>query len=368
MRKIGMGKTRNVAGHEQAKGETPGGSQVVVRVLKWVGAATAVLSLIFGLNQLVGLVSGSRAKNRRVAELLSTGRTQQEARDYAAAWKSFEEADRMKEGNREVRAAQESLAMAWLEEGRLSRGEAKFEDLVGKVLPVLQRALPQAEGVRKADLLAHLGWAEFLRSRDGTYDVPPEDYYQQALKIDPRNPYAQAMLGHWILWNGGKVGDAEGHFSIALASGRARSLVRGYQLAGLQNQQTEEAQFELIRVANEMRKNTEPVDFRTTNRIWAIYYFHLGLGGHDAERKGLLTALPPAEQLATFSWLFDVSDFDTSKLWSREYYRAILQEAAARRPEALETFLHVRATMSREVNPAIQRDVEAAIKRLSKPS
>ena len=60
-----MGKTRNAAGHEQAKGETPGGSQIVVRVLKWVGAATAVLSLIFGLNQLVSLVSGSRAKNRR---------------------------------------------------------------------------------------------------------------------------------------------------------------------------------------------------------------------------------------------------------------------------------------------------------------
>lgn len=360
-----MGKTKKLAGHEQAKAETPGGGQLLVKALKWVGAVTAVLSLIFGLNQLIGLISGSHARNRRVAELLSTGRTQQAAHDYAAAWKSFEEADRVKEGNREVRGAQESLAMEWLEEGRLSRGEAKFEDLVGKVLPVLQRALPTAEGVRKADLLAHLGWAEFLRSRDGSYEVSPDDYYQQALKIDPRNPYAHAMLGHWILWNGGSVKEAEQHFSAALGAGRARGLVRGYQLAGLQNHDTEEAQRELLRVVNDMRKNNEQLDARTTNRIWSIYYFHFGLSGRNAEQKALLTALPPEEQLATYNWLFDVPDFEASKQWSREYYRAILLEAAAKRAEALETFLHVRSIMPNEVNPYIQTEVASAIKRLS---
>ncbi len=363
-----MGRTRKSTSHEQGKAESSGGSQVVVKALKWVGAVTAVLSLIFGLNQLVGLISGGHAKNRRVAELLSTGKTQQEARDYAAAWKSFEEADRVKEGNREVRAAQESLAMAWLEEGRLSRGEAKFEDLVGKVLPVLQRALPQAEGVRKADLLAHLGWAEFLRSRDGSYDVPPDDYYQQALKIDPDNPYAHAMLGHWILWNHGDVSEAEKHFSVALNSGRAHDLVRGYQLAGLNNRDNEEARLELLRVVNEIRKNKEQIDARTTKWIWDIYYCRLGQSGRTAEREALLAALPPGEQLTTFSWLFDVPDFDPSRKWLREYYRAILQDAAGKRTEALQTFLKVRSTLSPDVVPSIRSDVEAAIRRLSKQS
>ena len=360
-----MGKSKRTVGHEEKTPLKADGSQVVVKALKWVGAVTAVLSLIFGLNQLVGIISGSRARNRRFTELLSTGKTQQEAHDFVAAWKSFEEADRLKEGNRELRAAQETLAMDWLEEGRLSRGEAKFEDLVGKVLPVLQRALPAAQGVRKADLLAHLGWAEFLRSRDGSSEMPPDEYYQQALKIDSHNVYAQAMLGHWILWNGGKVGEAEQHFSIALAAGRAHDLARGYQLAGLNNRDNEEARLELLRVVNEMRKDNEQADARTTSWIWTIYYFRFGQSGRTAEQKGLLAALPPEEQLATFSWLFDVSDFDSSKKWLREYYRAILQDAAGKHAEALQTFLNVRSTLSKDVIPSIRSDVDAAIKRLS---
>src|SRR5262249_1878128 len=109
-----------------------------------------------------------------------------------------------------------------------------------------------------------------------------------------------AMLGHWILWNHGKMSEAEEHFSAALAAGREHAFVREYQLAALQNEQTEEAQRELLRVANEMRKNNEQLDARTTSRIWSIYYFHLGLSGNDAERKALLAALTIVHPRAVF--------------------------------------------------------------------
>src|ERR687886_804420 len=42
----------------------------VAKALKWVGAATAVLSLVFALRELVGLVSGHVERGRRVSERL----------------------------------------------------------------------------------------------------------------------------------------------------------------------------------------------------------------------------------------------------------------------------------------------------------
>jgi hypothetical protein len=78
----------------------------------------------------------------------------------------------------------------------------------------------------------------------------------------------------------------------------------------------------------------------------------------------VLGALPPREQLATFSWLFDRPDFDQSRVSSREYYRAILQEAAGERAEALQTLIRVRPNLPRGFTA--QKDVERRIARISK--
>ena len=93
----------------------------------------------------------------------------------------------------------------------------------------------KARGPRKADLLAHLGWADFLRWREGQRQLDPADRYRQALAVDPSNVYAHAMLGHWLLWSSDSVVDANRHFDAALQSGRERPFVRRLQLAGLGN-------------------------------------------------------------------------------------------------------------------------------------
>jgi len=342
---------------------TPG-RQAITKTLKWVGGVTAVLSLVFGLHQLTELVSGYRQRDREVKELLSTSKMQQQAADYSAAWNSLEQADRLSKGGREVRAAQESVAIAWLENAHVNPEQQKFGDTTGKVVPTLDRAVSTAEGARKADLLAHLGWAEFLRSRDGVSGPQPDDFYHRALKADAQNPYAHAMLGHWILWNGGRIADAREEFSQALAAGRAHDWARQLQLAGIGNAHTDEAEAELIRVVNDMRKNNEQVDSRTRGAIWAIYYFRFRPNSGEDQR--LLGALPPADQLATFSWLFDRADFDQSRIWSREFYRATLQEAAGQRAEALKTLLPVRANLPRGFDPSIRKEIERRIRRLSK--
>jgi len=123
---------------------TPG-RQAITKTLKWVGGVTAVLSLVFGLHQLTELVSGYRQRDREVKELLSTSKMQQQAADYSAAWNSLEQADRLSKGGREVRAAQESVAIAWLENAHVNPEQQKFGDITGKVVPTLDRAVSTAE-------------------------------------------------------------------------------------------------------------------------------------------------------------------------------------------------------------------------------
>jgi len=358
-----MSEPRKTAGPQDAPPQTAAGPQVVTTALKWVGGVTAVLSLVFGLNQLVGLVSSHRQRDLKVKELLKTSEMQEQARDYAAAWSGVEEADRLTQGGREVRAAQESLAMVWLENASVL-DQQKFSDIVGKLTPVLDRAASTAQGERKADLLAHLGWAEFLRSRDGFAGLVPDDFYRQALKIDPQNPYAHAMLGHWDLWNGGRVGEARDQFALALASGREHDYVRRLQLAGLEGLHSVEGEVELIRVINDMRKNGEQVDSGTRDAVWFLY--DSDLDPESIRRQPLLAALPPAEQLATFTWLFDNADFDPSRAWIRDFYRAILQEEAGQRTEALQTLRSVRSRLPYAAVPRIRNEVEKGIARLSK--
>src|SRR5439155_4200761 len=116
---------------------------------------------------------------------------------FGSAWKSLTEADRLGPDRANVRSAREALAMHWLET-RLGPDERRFDATA--ILSVLERAASKTEGQRKADLLAHAGWAEFLRSDDGVWLRQSQEYYREALQIDPQNAYAHAMQGYWVLW------------------------------------------------------------------------------------------------------------------------------------------------------------------------
>jgi hypothetical protein len=219
----------------------------VTAVLKWVGGGTAVLSLVFGLRQLTTIISDARRRQHQVIELIGMGKLQQESRDYGAAWTSLAKAAELRANDPRVRSGQEDLAMAWLDDIRGSQEPTPFTAIVDRLVPVLSRGVVAANGPRKADLLAHLGWADFLRWRDGQRSLDPAAWYRQALAADSQNVYAHAMLAHWTLWNDGKLEDTNGHFASALKSGRERSYVRRLQLAALANTSDGAGEVELLR-------------------------------------------------------------------------------------------------------------------------
>jgi hypothetical protein len=368
--------------------ETPSApTSTFAKVLKWAGAITALLSLVFALQRVIQMASDTRERKRSTAELYKVGKLQQSSADYGAAWATFEKGlqtaqpggqlarltGQLDKEQRLFREAQEDLAMEWLQNLRLkgSSGQS-FADAVDPLAAILTRGITNASGERKADLLAHFGWANFLRWRDGDRELEPEAQYRQALEVDPANPFAHAYLAHWLLWTrrGSALPEARTHFAAALRAGRAHDEVRGKQIAALQNlNDTGEA--DLLRVAAEMRGNREPMDAGALSRVRNIYQDLCGRywRNYDYEKRGevIRGAVSPAEHLANVQVLFVGSDDLTESVaLSRDACRATLLEAFGRGPDALHVWQNVR--------PAAHRDGTwsaygvAAIKRLSAPA
>ena len=345
------------------KKETGGGK--FSRLLKWVGYLTAILSLCATIAGIAKYGYGRVETRRKIDALLSTEAVQVQSHDYPAAWKTLEQATQLMPDSPKVSAAQVPLAMTWLEEAHGNENQ-KFSDVTEKLEPVLTRAVATSKpGERRADLRAHIGWAYFLASRDGRFDLDPAGPYAAAIAEDQNNPYAQAMWGHWILWqNCEKISDARGHFTSALASHRQGDFVRQFQLAALLNCSNEEAALETIRVANAVRGEQGNVDPWSRSHILSLYYFLThSLGTAEASR--FINAVPPADHLATFHWLFDKLDPNDSNSLDRTYYLAVLQEAAGQRDDAITGYRSVLRQMPPH-SGSLWQSADVAVKRLSR--
>jgi hypothetical protein len=258
-----------------------------------------------------------------------------------------------------------------------------FSNLVKKLEPTLTRGLAASpSGSRQADLMAHLGWSQFLLSREDKAKTDPVKVYAEAVKKDANNPYAEAMWGFSILWDVSpeepvisirkQMEDAQRHFSLALTSGRKRDYIRNLQVAALMNAHDTPVSgaippsnyavidCEAIRVANEMRKEKVVVDPGNQHEFQAIYFFNML---HPDEAK-FIRVIPPAEHLATFHWIFDGMELDESKALVQSYYVSALQEAAGQREEALAGYQSIQQKMKGESGPLLDA-AAAGIRRLT---
>jgi hypothetical protein len=302
--------------------------------LAWVGSITALFSLIAGIYGGWAFLSGQIEKRRAIGQLLAAEAVQLHASDYASAWKTLAQASAVDPGSVPVQQAQEEAAMQWLDNIRVS-GDQTFRSISEKLEPVLIRGAASAKSPqRQADLLAHLGWSYFLRGREVPSSPDPEPAYRDALRRDPANPYAHAMLGHWMLWNRQGFANASGQFAAALAAPRPdlRPYIRSMQFSALANENTPEAHMELIRLANDIRKEHGDLNPRQSRDILNIYWEHLV--PPDEQATAFLGAVPPLDHLDTFGWLLQRAGSGEPEP-NHAYIRSALLEAAGRRDEAL---------------------------------
>jgi tetratricopeptide (TPR) repeat protein len=200
------------------------------RRIRPYAAALLVLILVGG-----GFGAWRAVESRRICNqalpLIASAKLQHTSGDYAVAWDGYAKALAICPDNTDAGHQQQRLAMDWLDNIRVTSGKETFTDIVKRVEPVLSRAAVDKDDVLAADALAHLGWGDFLRSRDGQTGLDPVRYYQQALNRDPRNAYAHAFWGHYLLVKGEDLNQAKAHFDQALSTISTRAFVRGIEVS-----------------------------------------------------------------------------------------------------------------------------------------
>ena len=340
-----------------------GSPSAIARALKIVGGVTAVLSMVFAIRQATIFATDHRDRQRKVAERLATAELQRSAHDYRTAWSTLREAATIDPHADTVQRARETLAMDWLDHASGSQGLTlgAIGDTTG---PVLTRGTLDATGARRADLLSHLGWSDFLRWRDGQNQLDPSTRYRQAIEADSLNPYAHAMLGHWLLWTHTRPDEARAHFAAAQRSGREGSYVRHLELAAYQNLQSDAGDLGLLRVANAMRVANDSVDERVRGRLWSVY---------SSRARQPIAALPTADPLAvsprdlllTYRWLFASSGYPESNAPTYGFLLARLEEAAGDRANALASYRAARAQLTRG-DDRYRRSIDSALVRLGR--
>ena len=282
--------------------------------------------------------------------LVQQAQLHQGAGDYGAAWDRYAEGLALCPSSDEAAAGQERLAMEWLQNMRVTVGKETFAALTAKVRPALSRAALARDDRRAANALAHLGWADFLRSREGNIGLDPARYYEQALQRDPGNAYAHAFWGHHIMVTSGDLAAAKAHFDQGLTTSDARPFVRGLQIYALRWRRSAELDYETVRVANEMRAAGEPLprvagDTESlVSAIWDAYSASLIRGRDKAEFLGIL---PPKDLLDTFVWLFPAYA-NSSNRHAHLFMLAQLQERNGDRADALATYRALAALLAKQ--------------------
>jgi hypothetical protein len=335
--------------------------------MKWVGGATAVLTLVFALERVATSVSDVRAKRAQTNELLRAAEVEREDRHYDDAWRTLQKAETVGASTADVRAAQEDLGMEWLRNITVVVGQQTFADIVHQVQPVLVRGTIAANAKRRADLTAHLGWADFLLWKENGGDLHPEEQYRRALTLDSTNAYAHAMWGHWILYRHGSIDDARTHFAAAIRSGTNRDFVRDFQFVALKNLSDSTGDAEILRVASDMQKRGEPATLESRRRMGAMICLDPSSGVRSANSSShpLRSVVSPQEDLAAVQWLIADLPFTEAQSVERDFCIAAFEEAAGQREQALAMFKSVRARLPKFSE--LQPGVDAAIHRLSSP-
>ena len=314
-----------------------------------------------------GVVGTTKPEDAHAAEgLVATADAQRRRNQLDQALTTLARARELAPSSPTVREAQEDVAMEWIRNARVESEKTSFGDAIEPALAVVDAALPSATGMRRADLLAHQGWATFLLWRDGDRRLNPGETYRDALSIDPTNPYANAMLAHWRLFQDhDDVAAAVKLFDTAVRAGRALDAVRTLQWAAYSNASNPAADAERVRLADAMRRTGERVNMRQAQALWGPYYFATPVS-REREREALLDALTPDDHISTLHWAFDeYAAKEESRLRTIRYYTALLDAKAGRTNEAMTDLQALNKEMAQDgASGSLHQAVLATLKQL----
>jgi tetratricopeptide (TPR) repeat protein len=326
-----------------------------------------VIGLIAGVSGLVGPLKGWWKQGRQSHALFATAQRQEQLGEYSAAIDTLDAILKVNPGDKQALHTRLDVAMEWIDNMRTPRHDLdavapQARVIFDRLTPVLEGGLGTAKDYRAADVVAHLGWLNLLKWRIVGQSGIIESHLRTALQMEPENVFANAMFGEWVLLTHGNLEEAKSHFANALKSGKAKTFVRGCQLEGMIYNDDPGVRTELIRLANQMRKDNDSISDGDKGRIHS--YFSTTIGT-DAELREVLSAAPSDEVWATYEWvsppIAEASDFDKME---RRFIQASIDEVSGKWEEAPQIYRNLQKEM-KDPNVRIAQRVRDAVKRLS---
>ena len=337
--------------------------------MSWVGGATAVIGLIASLSGGFHWFASNHTERAELKAQMAVAQGQTKQGEYPAAVRSYRDILKGDPLYGPALEGQLDAAMLWVENFDVLVREGKDASdaagpLLDEIMPVLDAGLARSKGSRAADVQAHLGWAHWLNWHVAEREFGPlaEKNLRAAVELDKSNVYANAMLGNWMLQNNKDFHDAIGHLETAVATGKARPLVREMQIGGLLGDETPGARAELVKAVNGMRKSGEALEDEERYRVRSFCYSTFA--SNHANLIESLSAVEEDDAWKTFLWLDDNHE-DRMDSLAHDFIYANLLEVSGNHAEALEKFRAL------QQNPkagqfAFKDQVDDAVKRLSK--
>ncbi|MEO8151240.1 MAG: hypothetical protein ABI723_26650 [Bacteroidia bacterium] len=307
-------------------------------ILKWIGIATAVVSLTLGINQLNNLWNARQqriATEIKIASLIKDAHTQRDADDYETGWKTLEQAHALNPDSRMVQDEQVDFAMKWLRDLLFINKTDQYIGVTSRLLPILYHAANETKGQEAADILAHIGWANYLQRFEVSSHLKIAELFQEAVNKDTLNAYAHAMWGFWLMKQeraGENLKNAAVHFDDALRGKRDTVFVRLLQLWAFQQYDDPASKGQLFIAINNMRINNESISPDMKERIVDRAYNYYSRDAIESISK----KLSPADHLKTFLYLTNRMDFSDHPY--RKFSLAQLTEEAGDIPKALSIY------------------------------
>jgi len=332
-------------------------------IIAAVGIASAGIGYITNGVQFFSGIAGYFEGQSEVRSLIETADERLARTDFEAAWTANAKARQLAPRNAAGAAQQAHIAMKWLENVRLSStgGPQTFSEVVDPLKSALIGRLADTRGREKADLQAHIGWANFLRYRDGRPKADIIEEFEAAINEEPDNLYGHVMRGFWLLWDGGAIDQARGDFAIALGSERDPGYSDMLIMSALMNRQSDDFMAAAIEYADMIRQTGRNIDDHTKSTL--AWYYSICL--HDMNLLARIRkTLPAAEQASFLAWLKQ-ANISPSEKRIADYFTAYFAESDGKREQALKLYGDLVSASSGERDNVTQLAQEA-VKRLQR--
>ncbi len=315
------------------------GSPLLRRLTKLSSGALAVIGVVSaiigyatsGTNFFVRVDDYLRGRSE-TRSLIAAADERLQYSDYEEAWRANTKARQLSPRSEEAAAQQARIAMKWLEDVRLSSaaGPQKFSQIVDPLKTALVERLAETHGRERADIRAHIGWANFLRRHEGFTDARIAEEFDEALSEDPANMYGHVMRGFWTLWEGRPVDEARTDLEIALRSDVDPEFADRMVMAALTSRTTDEFIAGAIEFANRIRAAGRNIGDHDKGQI--LWYYYISLDS-SAILNAIAKAASPQDQILTLAWL---KQANTSVLDKRVaiYFTAYFHEVQSETEEA----------------------------------